>query len=257
VASEFDRARMQMQDRLLRDGRLSSSARLVGVYLLGRVNRATGCAWPASNTVAADLHVSLRTVKNATAKLDRLEYFRIERNVRGGSNHYFPRFERSANSAPLSSAETSGAEKTSEESKKEHARGAENVPQSLLKNSLRTPSTDCRSKCGAAGSIQRQQGSGLRARKGDERLERQLSEAFGPDGDEILGTLHSMDGGRPYYRLIAAARRGEVSQSDLHAARLAKQHSAVGLRPQILPSGDSDTEHLLPRGDDEILRSTP
>jgi hypothetical protein len=212
-----------MQDRLLPDGRLSSSARLVGIFLLGRVNRVTGYAWPASSTVAANLGLALRTVKNATAALERLGYFRIERNVRGSSNHYFPCFERSANLASHSNVERS-AEITREGGKKEREKDAKNVPQSLLTNSLKTPSTEHPSltmPCGTAESFQRQQGSELRARRGDERLERELSQSFGPDGDEILGKLYSMDGGLPYFRLIAAARRGEVSQRDLHAARLA------------------------------------
>jgi hypothetical protein len=222
MAPDFDHARMQMQDLLLRDDNLSSTERLVGILLLGYVNRVSGDAWPANKTMAADLGVSLRIVKYATAKLEQLGYFRIERNVRGGSNHYFPCFERCANFAPLSGEERS-AENATEGCKKERGKGAENVPQSPLKNSLRTPSTESAlltNPISAAAGIHRQQGSDLHSRKGDEQVERQLSEELGPDGDEILGALHSINGGEPYYRLIAAARHGEVSQRDLYAARL-------------------------------------
>jgi hypothetical protein len=82
--------RMQMQDRLLREGRLSPGERLVGIWILGRVNRVVHYAWPNSGTVARELGVSVRTVKNANAKLERLGYFQIQRNVGGGTNRYWP-----------------------------------------------------------------------------------------------------------------------------------------------------------------------
>lgn len=258
MASELDRARMQMQDRLLRDGHLSSSERLVGIWLLSCVNRVCGYAWPSTNRAATELSLSVRTVKNANFKLERLGYFHIERNVRGGTNHYWPCFDRGANS--VSPPVIEGAAKNEMVGvKNERVWGAKNIPQSLPSRSLRIPSTEDAPQVtpsGSAGGSRREQNSEMRTHKGDEQLERQISQALGPDGDEILGTLYSIDEGRAYYNMIAAARRGETSARELCAARLVYEQrrppisaSSEILRQDRRAPGTSDQEggwHLEP-----------
>jgi hypothetical protein len=75
VADDFDRARMHLQDDLLCETRLSAAARLVGIELLRRVNRAVGYAWPGNGVVATRLGFTRRTVINAVLDLERLGLF--------------------------------------------------------------------------------------------------------------------------------------------------------------------------------------
>jgi hypothetical protein len=234
MASEFDRARMQMQDLLLHEGQLTPAARLVGIELLRRVNRVCGYAWPRSQSVATALGLALRTVKEATKELERTGYFRVDRNVDGRSNRYWPCFQRRANSAPLPDVESS-AKNVRMECKQERERRAKNVPLSLRMRPSTAPSTGPHESTAAGHaairSTQREDHGEMRAQRGDEQVERMVSNALGPDGDEILGALHSIDGGRPYYRLIAAGREGVVDERELIAARLAYQQQLAGTAP--------------------------
>ena len=70
MANDFDRARMQMQDELLHDPRLSAAARLVGIELLRCVNRAVGYAWPGREFVAMQLAFTVPTVRNSVKDLE-------------------------------------------------------------------------------------------------------------------------------------------------------------------------------------------
>jgi hypothetical protein len=108
VADDFDRARMQMQDELLHETRLSPAARLVGIELLRRVNRVYGYAWPGRNLVARQLAITVPTVRNSVKDLERLGYFSVERNVEGRTSHYWPRFieRRGKKISPLAAAGT-------------------------------------------------------------------------------------------------------------------------------------------------------
>jgi hypothetical protein len=57
------------------------------------------------------------------------------------------------------------------------------------------------------------------AKPGDQEVERRVSEQLGDDGDDVLSVLYSIDGGAPYYRLIAAGRDGPLDARQLAAAR--------------------------------------
>jgi hypothetical protein len=65
--------------------------------------------------------------------------------------------------------------------------------------------------------------------EGDNQREREISASLGPDGDEVLSALFSIDGGRPYEQLLVGARHGPLSDEVLADARQAAMRpKAVG-----------------------------
>jgi hypothetical protein len=87
---DFTRARLQAMDDLRRNGQLTAAARLVGLEIFACVNRVSGCAFPAEETIAKRLGISGRTVRTAIAQLRAAGCLKVMR--RGRSNLYFPTF---------------------------------------------------------------------------------------------------------------------------------------------------------------------
>lgn len=231
VADDFDRARMQMQDEILHDVRLSPATRLVGIEILRCVNRACGYAWPGNKLLVERLGVDRSTVQAATGELERVGWFRIK-PVAGSSNQYWPRFVEEGGrkfrpplaeglKKPASGAEIYGP-----------TRG-ENPAQSPLRNSNISPSK---------GRLLKRTGqpeSLLRARPGDQEVERRVSKQLGIDGDDVLSVLHSIDDGAPYYRLIAAAREEPLDAAYLAAARATYEAQGASLPRRRAQGGRS------------------
>src|SRR5689334_9279179 len=87
---DFTRARLQAMDDLRRNGQLTAAARLVGLEIFACVNRVSGCAFPAEETIAKRLGISGRIVRTAIAQLRAAGCIKVMR--RGRSNLYFPTF---------------------------------------------------------------------------------------------------------------------------------------------------------------------
>jgi hypothetical protein len=236
VADDFDRARMQMQDELLHETRLSPAARLVGIELLRRVNRVYGYAWPGRNLVARQLAITVPTVRNSVKDLERLGYFSVERNVEGRTSHYWPRFieRRGKKISPLAAAGT-GEKNVSEGGRARSAREEENRPLSPLRTSNKTPSTGPTAKEQAA--LRRLARLSELGKPGDQEVERRVSKQLGDDGNDVLSVLYSIDGGAPFYRLIAAGRDGQLDTRQLAAARAAYEAHGSSLPRQRAQGG--------------------
>src|ERR1700754_4767871 len=82
----FFRGLLRVRDRLMRDGNLTAAARLVGWYIFWRVNKKSRDAWPSHETIANDLHISLKTAKRATLALREANYITCE--LDGRFNRY-------------------------------------------------------------------------------------------------------------------------------------------------------------------------
>lgn len=226
MADDFDRARMQMQDELLHDARLSPATRLVGIELLRCVNRTCGYAWPGYKLIAARLGLDRSTVAAGVVELERNGWFRIDRNVGGRSNRYRPKFieDTGLNFRPVPELR----------SEKPTPGGGNRVPREG-KNQTQSPSgtTDI-NRLSARGpksvisiGAAEPKYNPLQAQRGDQEVERKVSKQLGENGDDILAALHSIDGGAPYYRLIAAGRDGPLHARQLAAARTAYEaHTA-------------------------------
>lgn len=78
------KAKFALANQILRDNALTYSARLVGWYLADHINTRRGYAWPPQERIAADLAMSLRSVKYAIKELKK--YFDIDRS--GRANEY-------------------------------------------------------------------------------------------------------------------------------------------------------------------------
>ena len=66
----------------------------------------------------------------------------------------------------------------------------------------------------------------LTARPGDEQVERRVSLQLGDDGNDVLSVLYSIDGGAPYFALIAAGREGPLDTRELAAAAPYEAHGS-------------------------------
>jgi len=223
MTGDFNRQRLAAMDRLRRDGRLTPSARLVGLEIYARVNRTSIDAWPAESTIATDVHIDIKTVKRAISALEKYGYFEIVRK-RGVSNRYRPTFEgrTGAENVPSPASELAVKIPASGD-KKGLSDGGKSGPQFPSRNPFRTASTALAPQP-ATLHVSSQQGTfehseDLRERPGDERVEAEVIRQFGDDGPDVLGRLHEIDSGRPRLRLIQAARDGKLSREDLDAAR--------------------------------------
>lgn len=87
---DFNQKKLASIDRIRRDGRLSSSTRMVGAELFSLVDFRTGDAWPSELYLAEKLCLAHRTVKMAIAALKAAGYILVDK--RGRSNRYRPVF---------------------------------------------------------------------------------------------------------------------------------------------------------------------
>lgn len=213
-----------MQDLLLHDTRLSLAVRMVGLELLGFVNRTCGYAWPSNNLIATRLGLTVRTVSHCTAMLEQFGYFVVRRNVRGRSNTYEPCLGSRVEIASSQSKTPRVEKSTAEGGKVRPARVEEKRTLSHLDKSIRSPSTTWIRKEPRAGGVGPSFGAKqdeLELKPDDGKVERSVSkqlDELGVDGDEVLGVLHSVDRGRPYRRLITSARDRRLSAQELDAA---------------------------------------
>jgi len=89
-SKDFARARLQAADELRRNGKLSATARLVGLEIFSCINRVNGQAYPSEQTIASRLGIADKTVKRAIAQLQTAGYIKVTR--RGRNNVYSPSF---------------------------------------------------------------------------------------------------------------------------------------------------------------------
>jgi hypothetical protein len=152
--------------------------------------------------------------------------------VKGRSNHYWPRFEKRGEKFAHLPTSATGEKKAPLGCKIRGARCEEDRPLSPLGtssiNQQRAEVPKTAVLAGRAEGIQ-VKGGEFRARPGDGQVERSVSEQLGDEGDDVLSLLHGIDGGAPYYRLIADAREGPLSAQQLAAARAV--YKAHGLHP--------------------------
>ena len=258
MADDFDRARMQMQDELLHDGRLSPASRLVGIEILRCVNRVYGYAWPGNGTVADRLGVTSRTVSTSVAELERAGYFRVARNVKGRTNRCTPRFvkervekfstlpNQAVPAPPVTNVTRTGRD-SAERVEKNATQPGKIPPTRVEKESTLSPSASpysSPSRVREAAAVVLEETTAakkrwrvnpdLKPRPGDCAVERRVSEQLGVDGDDVLLALHEVDDGAPYYRLIAEGRKGPLDARQVDATRAAYE---AHLRPQSLAKG--------------------
>jgi hypothetical protein len=88
----FDKKKLDMVDRIRRDGRCTASTRMVAAEILALVNFGTGYAWAEQDYLAETLGLGLRTVKRAVAVLKTAGYFSVEK-ISARKNRYRPNFE--------------------------------------------------------------------------------------------------------------------------------------------------------------------
>jgi biotin operon repressor len=133
----------QAADNLRHDGSLTATARLVGLEIFSFVNKVSGTAWPAEETIADRLGITARTVRTAIKQLKAAGYISVVR--RGRSNMYFPMFidliEENFSGIEGGSSDTSPEKNGADTGKKQHAIPEKNDPLTLLSNPIRTPSS--------------------------------------------------------------------------------------------------------------------
>jgi hypothetical protein len=197
---------------LMRDGKLSPSARLVGWELYERFNHVMGCSWPSQATIADSLRLDIKTVKRAIRELASHGYVEVRKG--GRSNRYVPKI-----------AERKGTKTDRDRGQKRtlsgDERGDKNGPQYP---SSRFPYSNPYQNCTRSGRGQVAGSAGLSEMRGDEKFERQVIELLsrdGSDGYAIVSRLHQIDNGLPRLRLIQALRSQTCTDRDLAAAKLA------------------------------------
>ena len=81
---------LKLAECLITDKNINSNELRVYAYLINLFNKEKGCSYPAIETIAKDINLSDRTVKNCIAKLVKLEYMSIEKkkSVKGNYNTY-------------------------------------------------------------------------------------------------------------------------------------------------------------------------
>jgi DNA-binding transcriptional ArsR family regulator len=127
----------QAADNLRHDGSLTATARLVGLEIFSFVNKVSGTAWPAEETIADRLGITARTVRTAIKQLKAAGYISVVR--RGRSNMYFPMFidliEENFSGIEGGSSDTSPEKNGADTGKKQHAIPEKNDPLTLLTSS--------------------------------------------------------------------------------------------------------------------------
>jgi Helix-turn-helix domain len=165
----FMRARLQAMDNLRRNGKLSATARIVGLEILACVNSVNGGAWPSETTIACRLGFGERTVRRAIVQLT-ADGFKVMRR-RGRSNVYFPAFadRTEANLAGVV-ADPKEANLASNPGQKRPHTPDKNDRLTLSSNPGRTPSTE------AATDKKRAQREKLMARQ---KAENEIADLIG------------------------------------------------------------------------------
>jgi hypothetical protein len=152
---EFTRARLRAADDLRRNGQLTATARLVGLEILACVNRVSGCAFPAEETIARQLGITGRTVRTAIGQLRAAGCIKVMR--RGRSNLYFPAFldRIGEHICPVTEpALPPIAENFGEDTgKKQPATPEKNNPLTLLSNPIRTLATQTAASLASADML--------------------------------------------------------------------------------------------------------
>src|SRR5262249_51883326 len=159
-------------------------------------NRATHDCWPAQETIARKLGISLKTVQRSVRTLESMGVLQIRRSEKRGRTHRY---------APVLTPDFS-------DPAKRHGSptaGGKEVPQSYLEN----PS---RSYLGA----DRKDGGRAQRASDRGRIEIEVARRFGADGIEILNRLAEIDD-RFVDNLCEAHRNGSLTDEALSAARLA------------------------------------
>jgi biotin operon repressor len=138
---DFARARLQAADELRRDGKLSATARLVGLEIFSYVNQASGEAFPSEPTIARRLGITDRTVRTAVKQLTDAGHIKVTRR-RGRNNLYSPAFIKQTQEK-ISGVGTPRSSGTPEKfdadpGKKQQGTPEKNDPLTLLLNPIRT-----------------------------------------------------------------------------------------------------------------------
>lgn len=81
---------LKLAEYLITDKNINSNELRVYAYLINLFNKEKGCSYPSIETIAKDINLSDRTVKNCIAKLVKLKYMTIEKKkiVKGNYNTY-------------------------------------------------------------------------------------------------------------------------------------------------------------------------
>lgn len=81
---------LKLAECLITDKKINSNELRVYAYLINLFNKEKGCSYPSIETIAKDINLSDRTVKNCIAKLVKLKYMSIEKkkSVKGNYNTY-------------------------------------------------------------------------------------------------------------------------------------------------------------------------
>jgi Helix-turn-helix domain len=129
------RAKLQAMDDLRRNKALTAAARLVGLEIFSRVNKASKCAWPSEETIADCLGIVDRTVRRAIKQL--IEASEISVMRRGRSNVYFPTFvDRMEDNMSGVNGSTTPDNFDTDTGQKQHATPDKNDPLILKENSV-------------------------------------------------------------------------------------------------------------------------
>jgi hypothetical protein len=145
---DFNRKKLATIDRIRRDGRLSSSTRMIGAEIFSLVEFRTGDAWPSVMYLAERLCLADRTIKRATAALKAAGYIAVDK--RGRSNRYRPVFEpvQQGTNCPLSDgqqgtdcppSDAKGGQKRPEQGTKTTANRGQKGPPTSLEITLGLP----------------------------------------------------------------------------------------------------------------------
>lgn len=81
---------LKLAEYLITDKQINSNELRIYIYLINLFNREKDCSYPAIETIAKDINLSSRTVKNCIAQLVKLGYMEIEKkkSVKGNYNTY-------------------------------------------------------------------------------------------------------------------------------------------------------------------------
>jgi hypothetical protein len=235
MASEFDRARMRMHDRLLKDKELTKSTRVVGLEILRRTNRITGRCFVDEAGLAEYLGVGRRTVIRAVQALaDR--YFTIARI--GRANRYTPIFAEQrqlpldeqknlstgagvqsrtgAKTDPRIGAKMAPIEREAIGAKNDRDR-CQNGPKIGAKKCTLTPIEESPFKT----PVQNKPSSGaLSGRPDDYAIHLRAVPLLGDQGEAILEALCELPDEQPYLRFLDRVRNGTVSPHDIASVKL-------------------------------------
>lgn len=81
---------LKLAQCLITDKQINSNELRVYIYLINLFNNQKDCSYPSIETIAKDINLSSRTVKNCIAQLVKLGYMEIEKkkSVKGNYNTY-------------------------------------------------------------------------------------------------------------------------------------------------------------------------